>query len=129
MTKIFKKIPPEELFNRILLCFGLHGINDEKEFTKHDIKIETLDLILPELEPYYTKDKKFMVTRPMEPKYYIQILRNLCNEYKLIFHSTITDSGSKYKILNPQNVETNFYYIIKKYVKDMAHRSFIISFT
>ena len=127
MARIFRRTPPEELTLRVFECFGLKSMNDEKEFTKNDIKIEMFSTLLPELEPYYTKHKKFMITRPMEKKHYIQVLRNLCQVYSLVFHTKTTESGTKYRILNPQNPETNFYHLLKE--SGAPQRPFIISFT
>jgi hypothetical protein len=127
MARIFRRVPPEELALRVFECFGLKGLNDEKEFAKKDIKTEMFSTLLPELEPFYTKHKKFMVTRPMENKHYIQVLRNLCQVYGLVFHTKTGEHGTKYRVLNPKNPETNFYHLLKD--SGAASRPFVLSFT
>jgi hypothetical protein len=129
MSRIFSKLPPEELVLRVFDCFGVKGLFDEKQFGKKDISMEQLDTILPELEPYYTKHKKFMITRASQPKHYIQILRNICHIYKLIFYAKNSDTGVKYRILNPMNPETGFYSILAKEAKEVSKPTFIISFS
>ena len=130
MARIFRKVPDEELSLRVFECFGLKNMNDEKEFTKNDIKTEMFATLLPELEPFYTKHKKFMVTRPMQKKHYIQVLRNLCQINNLVFHTKTTEQGTKYRVLNPQNPDTNFYHILRAESGGEAPaRPFIISFT
>ena len=128
MARIFRRTPPEELTLRVFECFGLKSMNDEKEFSKNDIKTEMFATLLPELEPFYTKHKKFMVTRPMEKKHYIQVLRNLCQIHNLVFHTKTIEEGTKYRVLNPQNPDTNFYHILRAESAAPA-RPFIISFT
>ena len=126
MARIFRRVPDEELSLRVFECFGLKNMNDEKEFSKSDIKTEMFATLLPELEPFYTKHKKFMITRPMEKKHYIQVLRNLCQIYNLVFHTKTTEHGTKYRVLNPNNPETNFYHLLKE--SGAPARPFIISF-
>jgi hypothetical protein len=127
MTRIFRRHPPEELILRVFECFGLKSLNDEKEFGKKDIAIEQFCCLLPELEPYYTKHKKFMITRVMERKYCIQVLRNLCQVCGLVFHTKTGENGTKYRVLNPLNPDTGFYHIMKQ--EGALDRPFVICFT
>jgi len=134
MTKIFRKTPPEELILRYFDCFGVKGFFDESEFDASCITsevIQKLDLLLIELEPYYTKHKKFMITRPMEARHYIQVLRNLCQIHKFVFYTKFTDSKTSYRILNTDNPDTAFYHIMMKKVEShtIAKIPFTISFS
>jgi len=131
MSKIFKKSPPEDLVIRVFECFGVKGLTDEKEFSRHDIKVDKLDTLLPELEPFYIKYKRFMITRLMNIRYYIQIVRNLCQTRGLIFHSRTTDYGVRYRILNPKNPQSGFIHLLKKEFDfaQIAEKPFIITFS
>jgi hypothetical protein len=134
MHKIFKKIPPEELTLRYFDCFGVKGFFDEVEFTSSCITTEAivqLDLLLIELEPYYTKYKKFMITRIMTARHYLQVLRNLCQVHGFIFYTKTTDSGTSYRILNTNNPDTAFFHIMLKNAKKykIPETPFIISFS
>ena len=128
MTEIFRRIPPEELTLQIFECVGIRGFFDEREFSKKAIKVAEFDALLPILEPYYKKYKRFMCVRAMQPKYYIQIIRNLCQAHGFIFYSKHTDSGTVYRILNPLNPDTSFYTHMLKEAEEVCKKPFILSF-
>lgn len=134
MHKIFKKIPPEELTLRYFDCFGVKGLFDEVEFSSSCITPEVivqLDPLLVELEPFYTKYKKFMVTRTMTARHYIQVLRNLCQVHGFIFYTRTAENGTFYRILNPANPDTAFFHIMLKNAKkySIPQIPFLISFS
>ena len=59
-NQLFKKLPPIDLFERLVKIYGLTDINDCRKFTKdHLIKNKTLEKIeglREELEEYYLQE-------------------------------------------------------------------------
>ena len=57
MPPIFRKDPPLDIVLRVLEAFGLKGLNDASWFTKPHIRIDVLETVLLDLEPYYMQCK------------------------------------------------------------------------
>ena len=54
MSPIFRNPPPLEIVLQVLEAFGLtKGLNDSSWFSKASIKLDALEKVLIELEPYY----------------------------------------------------------------------------
>jgi hypothetical protein len=53
MPSIFRKNPPLDIILRVLESFGIKGLNDASWFSKTHIRIDILEKVLLELEPYY----------------------------------------------------------------------------
>ena len=100
-NQLFKKIPPIDLFERLVKIYGLTDINDCRKFTKdHLIKNKTLEKIeglREELEEYYLPCKTTKYLTDLDEKKLITILRQIAK----IFDYHVT-SNEKY--LNSKKV-------------------------
>jgi len=57
MPAIFRKIPPRELLLQFIGAFGLKGLDDASWFSKSHIRLDQLETVLIDLEPYYVPCK------------------------------------------------------------------------
>jgi len=100
-NQLFKKLPPIDLFERLVKIYGLTDINDCRKFTKeHLIKNKTLEKIeglREELEEYYLPCKTTKYLTDLDEKKLITILRQIAK----IFDYHVT-SNEKY--LNSKKV-------------------------
>jgi len=100
-NQLFKKLPPIDLFERLVKIYGLTDINDCRKFTKdHLIKNKTLEKIeglREELEEYYLPCKTTKYLLDLDEKKLITILRQIAK----IFDYHVT-SNEKY--LNSRKV-------------------------
>ena len=100
-NQLFKKIPPIDLFERLVKIYGLTDINDCRKFTKdHLIKNKTLEKIeglREELEEYYLPCKTTKYLTDLDEKKLITILRQIAKVFD--YHVT---SNEKY--LNSKKV-------------------------
>ena len=53
MPAIFKKLPPHELLLQFIAAFGLKGLDDASWFSKNHVRLDQLEEVLVDLEPYY----------------------------------------------------------------------------
>jgi hypothetical protein len=100
-NQLFKKMPPIDLFERLVKIYGLTDINDCRKFTKdHLIKNKTLEKIeglREELEEYYLPCKTTKYLLDLDEKKLITILRQIAKVFD--YHVT---SNEKY--LNSKKV-------------------------
>ena len=100
-NQLFKKMPPIDLFERLVKIYGLTDINDCRKFTKdHLTKNKTLEKIegfRDELEEYYLPCKTTKYLLDLDEKKLITILRQIAK----IFDYYVT-SNEKY--LNSKKV-------------------------
>jgi hypothetical protein len=100
-NQLFKKMPPIDLFERLVKIYGLTDINDCRKFTKdHLTKNKTLEKIeglREELEEYYLPCKTTKYLTDLDEKKLITILRQIAK----IFDYHVT-SNEKY--LNSKKV-------------------------
>jgi len=108
IDRIFKQTPPDELIFRYLQVLGVKGYDDAHWWPRTLISsvAESLDLLLPELEPYYMKHKKFHVTRRMDTTAYLAVLRHLLHSKNLELESMYTSnmkigSDTFHRVVNP----------------------------
>jgi len=84
-NQLFKKIPPIDLFERLVKIYGLTDINDCRKFTKdHLIKNRTLEKIeglREELEEYYLPCKTTKYLSDLDEKKLITILRQIAKVF------------------------------------------------
>ena len=60
-NQLFKKIPPIDLFERLVKIYGLTDINDCRKFTKdHLTKNKTLEKMVKKMINQFTKFVKFL---------------------------------------------------------------------
>ena len=80
-NQLFKKLPPIDLFERLVKIYGLTDINDCRKFTKdHLTKNKTLEKIegfREELEEYYLPCKTTKYLLDLDEKKLITILRQI----------------------------------------------------
>ena len=84
-NQLFKKLPPIDLFERLVKIYGLTDINDCRKFTKeHLIKNKTLEKIeglREELEEYYLPCKTTKYLTDLDEKKLITILRQIAKVF------------------------------------------------
>ena len=84
-NQLFKSIPPREVVIKVLNIFGLKTLDDNRNFTRHDIeKLGTVNKIYqlkPILEEYYIPCKARTYLNDMTSKNIITVLRQLVRLY------------------------------------------------
>ena len=84
-NQLFKKLPPIDLFERLVKIYGLTDINDCRKFTKdHLTKNKTLEKIeglREELEEYYLPCKTTKYLTDLDEKKLITILRQIAKVF------------------------------------------------
>jgi len=84
-NQLFKKLPPIDLFERLVKIYGLTDINDCRKFTKdYLIKNRTLEKIeglREELEEYYLLCKTTKYLSDLDEKKLITILRQIAKVF------------------------------------------------
>lgn len=77
----FRKLPDQDVLNRLLLCFGIESYGQEVSFTKEDLKhINTRDKVnamVPELNAYYIPCKARVYLTNITVPTCITILRQI----------------------------------------------------
>ena len=97
-NQLFKKLPPINLFERLVKIYGLTDINDCRKFTKeHLIKNKTLEKIeglREELEEYYLPCKITKYLTDLDEKKLITILRQIAKifDYHVISNEKYLNS-------------------------------------
>jgi hypothetical protein len=80
--KLFRKDPPKELVESILRHVGLLGFHDLRWFSRDELKLDTLDEWLPEIESYYLPCKASRFIHSWTQQSIITILRHLLHLYE-----------------------------------------------
>jgi hypothetical protein len=82
MKGLFKKVPPKELVNEVLVHLQFIGFNDNRIFTKYDIPKDKFEEIITWIEPYYIpcKVKRFLYN--INENKQITIIRHLLRAHK-----------------------------------------------
>jgi hypothetical protein len=97
-NQLFKKMPPIDLFERLVKIYGLTDINDCRKFTKdHLTKNKTLEKIegfRDELEEYYLPCKTTKYLLDLDEKKLITILRQIAKvfDYHIISNEKYLNS-------------------------------------
>ena len=97
-NQLFKKLPPIDLFERLVKIYGLTDINDCRKFTKdHLTKNKTLEKIegfREELEEYYLPCKTTKYLLDLDEKKLITILRQIAKvfDYHIISNEKYLNS-------------------------------------
>lgn len=109
-NQLFKKLPPIDLFERLVKIYGLTDINDCRKFTKdHLTKNKTLEKIegfRDELEEYYLPCKTNKYLTDLDEKKLITILRQIAKvfDYHIISNEKYLNSK---KVLQYSLEKTN----------------------
>ena len=81
----FKNNPDMNIVTTLLRTFGLTGLEDDRYFTKENMKeIETvlnINLLIPKLEEYYLPCKSKLYLKDLTEKKSITILRQFIKNY------------------------------------------------
>jgi hypothetical protein len=75
--KLFRTDPPKEVVESVLQSIGLLGFNDLRWFSRDEIKVDTLEIWLPEIESYYLPCKAKRFIHNWTPYSIITIIRHL----------------------------------------------------
>ena len=102
MSQIFKKkLNPDYFFN-FIQQYGHKKNNDEFVFNHISYKKANynndIEKLVNHLVEYYHKSKQFYLTRNMNYKNFVTIIRQVCNYLCIPYTSKIIYSNSKYNI-------------------------------
>ena len=99
---IFRKSPPLELVVKYIQGFGLKGLDDAGWFSKAHVRLDILEPLLIELEPYYLPCKAEYLHDELTALRAITILRQLLK----VFNTSLKASER-----GRENVKTVWYHI------------------
>lgn len=111
--QLFKEIPPKELVNNVLQCFGFEGFEDKrcickKYFQKMNV-IDNIKKLVPELTKYYLPCKAKTYLMLINNNSVLTILRQILRPYNYIIVSREKYiNGEKlinYNIMNKNKIE------------------------
>ena len=91
LYQLFNKPPTKNILNKLLYCFDLKSLDDNKIFTKKDLNelksIELINDIILELSDFYLpcKSKKYLVD--LNNKKIITILRQFLRHFDYFVYS------------------------------------------
>jgi hypothetical protein len=108
--QIFRKHPTDEIIEKLLGVFGLKDLDDQKTFSRNDLRViktvERLNFIKPELEAFYIPCKARTYLSYIDEKTAITILRQFVKTRNRMIESREKYmKGSKFLI----------YYIVQSY--------------
>ena len=108
--QIFRKVPTEEIMDKLLNAFGLKDIDDQKTFSRNDLRtiktVEKLNMLKPELELFYIPCKARTYLSYIDEKTAITILRQFVKT-----RNRMIESREKYMKGNKFLI----YYIVNTY--------------
>lgn len=83
--QLFQQVPDQEFLLKLLNCYGIKNLNDNKEFTKTDLNdlniINRIEDLIPELVLYYLPCKYQMFLTNITLNKCITILRQILRLY------------------------------------------------
>ena len=92
INQLFKKMPNEEILNKIINTFGLNSLADNRGFTRHDLtKLKTIEKLYEmknDLLEYYIPCKARNYLNDLNEKNAITILRQFVKVYNYKVIST-----------------------------------------
>jgi len=104
MPPIFRINPPSDLVKELISAFGLKGLDDAGWFTKEHVRLDILESILPELEPYYVPCKAEHLHKELTSLSAITILRQVLKTQGVTLKSSERGRGMWYHIQAPTTV-------------------------
>ena len=112
--QLFAKIPPYDLFIKILKCFGLDNINDKRSFTRKHLTyintVEKMEELVPTLKLYYIPCKARTYLNNLTEKNVVTILRQILKTQQHSLNSREKYvKGSKFIIYNICKIEEKKY--------------------
>jgi hypothetical protein len=109
MPPVFRKTPPIDIILQILSAFGLKSLNDISWFSKSHIRLQLLEEILLELEPYYMPCKaKEYLYNTLTPLRAVTILRQVLKTQDIHLVSNERGRGNVKTIwysIEPQTID------------------------
>lgn len=128
LYQLFTKKPTTEILDRILIIYGLTGLDDTKIFSKKELDdkkvIKDMVKLIPELEVYYLPCKRKKYLYDLNSKKLITILRQVIRCYNyFIFSKERYIQGCKY--ITYQIMPNDKKILLKTRKKD---ESYIVSF-
>jgi hypothetical protein len=113
MPPIFRKEPPLDIIVKVLEAFGLKGLGDASWFTKPHIRLDVLEPVLLDLEPYYMPCKaEIYLYNKLTPQRAVTILRQVLNARGI--HLSTNERGSN-------GVKTIWYQIVSEKPSDVEN--------
>jgi hypothetical protein len=115
VERVFKTVPSDDLILRFLQILGIVSFQDThwwpySLFSTPSI-CQSLEVLLPELEPFYMNHKKEIIQREMTPRRYLTILRHLLRARGLDIEGHEVHSSKmsymnrmNYRLINPNPV-------------------------
>ena len=112
--QLFAKIPPYDLFIKILKCFGLDNINDKRSFTRKHLTyintVQKMEELVPKLKLYYIPCKARTYLNNLTEKNVVTILRQILKTQQHSLNSREKYvKGSKFIIYNICKIEEKKY--------------------
>jgi len=123
--RLFVDEIPDELVLKFFNTIGIKSFSDCHYWSKTVLTEEicqTLDSLLPELEPYYYPHKSFIINRNMNPLRYIQIIRQLARSKGLKLES------KDYKDKNQNRKKIILYRLVGDKIQPQERSNFLVSF-
>tara|TARA_B100000287_G_C20083401_1_gene563297 strand:- start:38 stop:436 length:399 start_codon:yes stop_codon:yes gene_type:complete len=110
-NQLFKILPDETIINLLLNAFDLQNINDQRYFTKNDMKsndtVQKITKLKPELNRYYLPCKSKVYLCSINEKKCITILRQFLKtqNYNILVKEKTKDKlkYSTYRIFQDKN--------------------------
>ena len=120
-NQLFKKYPNDEIIKKLLNCFGLDDLNDNRHFSRDDLKksgsVEKIYNMKDELNNYYIPCKARTYLNDLNEKNIITILKQFIktklytiisrekysNKKKFIIYQLITIEQKNWKPINSKN--------------------------
>ena len=113
-NQLFKKLPPNELFIRVLNVYGFRSLEDKRSITrdylKHEGSVDKILKLKPELEKYYLPCKARTYLNNLNEKNIITILRQILKtrDYTIISNEKYI-RGEKFISYRLDNYDTKIY--------------------
>ena len=77
MSKLFRETPTLDILTTMLIELGFTGITDTKVFSVNELKVDTLDVWAPILEPFYLPCKAKRYFDNLNPSRIITLIRHV----------------------------------------------------
>jgi hypothetical protein len=119
--KLFRKNPPKEFVNEILVHLKLQGLSDRRWFTRDELHMDSIDEWLPLLEPYYIPCKAKRFLTDVDSSRIITVLRH-------ILHPLGYDLKTQEKMYKMQKV-TMYQIFTQEMTHDLSANELVVEFT
>lgn len=127
--QLFKIIPPKDIVEELVKCYGFNGLSDRRYVCKRHFKklgvIEKVKKMRLQLENFYLPCKRSLYLGNINNKNVMTLLRQVlrCYNYRVCYRERYI-KGDKIIMYNLEKKESQFIPIIPKFNKD----TFILHF-